>query len=101
MSNVGREQGYRIAHMLGVLMIVGAVGWSLLRITGITSSPALLPLVFFMVFQMLLGGLLLYAAQLKKNHSLLSQKFYPASIAAAILYLLMLWHWLQSPALHA
>lgn len=101
MSNFGREQGYRVPLTLGGVMIISAAGWLLLRTTGITSSPALLPLAFFMVFQILLGGFLLYAAHLKKSHSLLSQKFYPASIAATILYLLMLWYWLQSLSLHA
>lgn len=51
-------------------------------------------LVLILFMQLVVGLFLIYAASLKRRHIDIGEKMYPASIAAALLYLACLLRWL-------
>lgn len=83
----------QLSRALGLLMCATAPVAIIVRLIISVPLP-LLPLVFYMVLQALLGVFLAYASQLKLRGELLSHKLYPASLGATTLYTLMLVYWL-------
>lgn len=86
---------YRLMHWVGGMVATGALLAGIL-LYGVAEFNSLRRpgLALILSMQLIVGLFIIYAASLKQRQIDIGEKMYPASIAAALLYLAFFLRWL-------